>query len=80
MQTQTLNISLPKKLVKLIDKQAEKEFKNRSEFIREAIRLYFSKLDSWESIFAAGKRYGKKLGIKSEEDVNRLIWEYRHGR
>ena len=40
MQTQTFNIALPKELVKKIDATAKKEYKNRSEFIREAVRKY----------------------------------------
>ena len=40
MTYQTFNISLPKELVAKADKRAKKEFKNRSELIREALRLY----------------------------------------
>ena len=42
MSTQTFNISLPRELVEKADKQAKKEYKNRSELIREALRLYVS--------------------------------------
>ena len=80
MQTQTLNISLPKDLVKEVDKQAKKEYRNRSEFIRQALSSYIEKRSRWERILAEGKEYGKKMGIKSEEDVNRIVRDYRHGR
>lgn len=79
MQTQTFNISLPKDLVKKVDERAKKEYRNRSELIRESLRLYLQRMDVWEKIFAAGKKAGKKAGIKSEEDVNRIVYEYRHG-
>ena len=39
MQTRTLNIALPKELVKKVDEVAKKEYKNRSELIREALRI-----------------------------------------
>ncbi|HVZ11434.1 MAG TPA: ribbon-helix-helix domain-containing protein [Patescibacteria group bacterium] len=77
MQTQTLNISLPKELVKKIDNVAATEYKNRSELIREATRIYVDRVERWNDIFAAGEAMGKKMGIKSEEDINRLIKEYR---
>ncbi|MBI2196073.1 ribbon-helix-helix protein, CopG family [Candidatus Daviesbacteria bacterium] len=80
MQTQTFNIALPKELVKKVDKQAKKEYRNRSELIRESLRIYLQDMENWEKIFAAGKKAGKKAGIKSEEDVNRIVYEYRHGR
>ena len=40
METKTFNIVLPQKLVRKIDRVAEKEYRNRSELIREALRLY----------------------------------------
>lgn len=80
MQTQTLNISLPKELVKRVDETAKKEYRNRSELIRQALRVYLTRTERWKSILDAGKKYGKKLGIESEDDVNRIVREYRHGK
>ena len=80
MQTQTLNIALPKDLVKKVDNVAKKEYRNRSELIREALRVYLSRIEKWEKILASGREYGKRLGIKGEDDVNRLVSEYRHGK
>ena len=80
MNTQTLNIALPDDLVKKVDSLAKKEFRNRSELIREALRSYINNKAKWENIFTYGKSVGKKLGIKSEEDVNKIVEEYRHGK
>lgn len=80
MQTQTLNISLPKELVKKVDERAEKEYRNRSELIREALRIYMKDLSEWDEIFEYGKKVGKKMGIKSEADVDKIVYEFRHGR
>ena len=80
MQTQTLNIALPIELVKKVDERAKKDYKNRSELIREALRVYLQDMAEWEEIFEYGKKMGKKMGIKSEEDVNRIVYEFRHGR
>lgn len=78
MQTQTLNISLPKELVKRVDEVASREYRNRSELIRQALRVYLKDLQEWEEIFEYGKKQGRKMGITSEEDVNRIVYEFRH--
>lgn len=80
MLTQTLNIALPKELVKKVDEVAKKEYRNRSELIREALRIYLQDMQEWEEIFEYGKKMGKKMGIKSEKDVNKIVYEFRHGR
>ena len=80
MQIQTLNISLPADLVKMADLYAEKEFKTRSELVKTALMAYLKDIYTWEDMFAYGDKIGKKMGIKSEEDVNRIIEEYRHGK
>jgi len=80
MQTRTLNIALPVDLVKKVDAQAKREYRNRSGLIREALRVYLDDNEKWDMIFKTGKKYGEKMGIKSEEDVNRIVHEYRHGK
>ncbi len=42
MDNKTVNISLSKALLDAIDKQAEVEFRNRSDLIREAVRTYIA--------------------------------------
>ena len=78
MNTQTLNIALPEDLVKKVDNLAKKEFRNRSELIREALRSYISNKEKWEELFSYGKSMGKKLNIISEEDVNKIVSDFRH--
>jgi len=80
MSVQTLNISLPKELVKKVDTQAKKEYRNRSDLIRQALRVYMGNRQEWDDLLAYGKKIGKKMGIKSEDDVNRIVEEYRHGK
>jgi len=77
MQVQTINIALPKLLVKKIDEVAEKDFRNRSELIREALRVYLKELEEWDELFEYSGRKAKKLGIKSEEEVNKIVAKYR---
>lgn len=80
MQSQTFNIALPKALVSKIDQLAKKEYKNRSELIREAVRIYLSDRLEWQELLTYGEKIGKKMGIKNEEDVNRIVFEFRHGK
>jgi len=79
MKTQTFNIALPKDLVEKIDKTAKGEYRNRSEFIREAVRVYLKDAQEWEGFFEIGAKQAKKLGIKSASDANEIIARYRHG-
>lgn len=80
MQTQTFNIALPKELVKKVDEAAKREYRNRSELIREALRVYLKDMEEWEDLFKYGRRAGKRMGLKSEDAVNKIVYEYRHGK
>lgn len=79
MQTQTLNIALPKELVKKVDEKAKKEYKNRSELIREALRVYLKDWNEWEDIFKNGKKAMEEIGIKDEKEIDDIVYEFRHG-
>ena len=78
MQTQIVNISLPKRLLEMADSLAIEELRTRSELFREAIRSYISRELRLKSIFAYGERQAKKLKIKGSE-VEKLIDKYRKG-
>lgn len=60
MNTQTFNISLPHELVKRVDREAKKEYKNRSEFIREALRIYIIRSEEQNQIHASLRKITKK--------------------
>lgn len=73
------NIALPKLLVAKIDDVAKREYRNRSEFIREAVRVYLADRNEWDELFAFGGTQAKKLGIKSEKDADRIVANFRKG-
>ncbi len=75
--TKTINLSIPSELLKDIDRQAKNEHRTRSEFLREAARerILFEK--KWKSLQRYGVAQLRKLGIRTEEDVNRAIQEFR---
>lgn len=76
MQTSTVNIAFQKDLLKEIDKAAKNEFRSRSEFIREAARLYLDRRKRWDDIFSLGDKQRTDLGLK-EEDIEAEIKKYR---
>lgn len=76
MQTSTVNIAFQKDLLKEIDKAAKNEFRSRSEFIREAARLYLDRRKRWDDIFSLGDKQRTDLGLK-EEDIETEIKKYR---
>ncbi len=80
MPTKTLNIALPQDLVERVDRAAKKEYRNRSELIREALRVYLKDLQEWQELFQYGKMTAVKKRIRSEVDINRLVHQHRHGR
>jgi metal-responsive CopG/Arc/MetJ family transcriptional regulator len=80
MLTQTFNISLPKQLVQQADIVAKKEFKNRSELIKEALRTYLYSSQTWGNMFKYGSKMAQKAGINDEEDVLKAISDYRNGK
>lgn len=80
MTTQTFNIALPSDLIQKVDRVAKKEYRNRSELIREALRIYLEDKIEWEEIFNLGEKVMKTMKIKDEADVNKIVSEYRHGK
>ena len=80
MLTQRFNISLPVDLVRKADFLAKKEYRNRSELIKEALRTYLVGKQTWEELFAYGNKIGKKMAIKSEEEIFNMTDSYRNGR
>jgi Arc/MetJ-type ribon-helix-helix transcriptional regulator len=77
MDTQTFNIALPRDLVNKVDEVAKREYRNRSELIREALRTYLKDAEEWGELFSYGKMQGRKLGIEDEGDVNMVVDDFR---
>lgn len=80
IQTQSFNIVLPINLVRLADATAKKEYKNRSELIREALRLYLKQEEEWNNLFGYGQKKAKNLKIRNEKQVDKTIALHRHGK
>ncbi|MCU1324581.1 MAG: hypothetical protein JWM43_4230 [Acidobacteriaceae bacterium] len=77
--TKVLSITLPEPMLELAKERARKENRTMSELVREALRRY-----DWAQELAEVQAYGqqraREMGITTEEDVDRLIHEYRNER
>jgi metal-responsive CopG/Arc/MetJ family transcriptional regulator len=83
----TVSITLPPDLLLKAQECAAKEHRTMSELFREALRKYVgseqrSRLSperkaEWDALLERTHAHGAAMGITSEEDVDRLIHEYR---
>jgi len=71
--SKVLTISLPPRLFERIRKTAKSKGMTRSELVREALRRYETEEREWQALFAYGRRKAQMAGIRTEEDVERLI-------
>ena len=71
-KTENISISLPKDVKKMADKYAKKNDVTLSHTVKEALRAYIAnrELDDLQKAF---RPLAKKLGIKSDEDVERIF-------
>jgi CopG family transcriptional regulator/antitoxin EndoAI len=74
--SEVISITLPPKLLREAERLARKEGRTRSELFREALRRYLAE-QSLRELQRYGAQQAKKLGVESDEDVLRLIQEYR---
>jgi CopG family transcriptional regulator/antitoxin EndoAI len=74
--TKTWTISLPPKLVREAERTAKEENRTKSELVREALRFYLEER-RWRKLQRQTALRAQGLGIKTEEDVDRLVHEVR---
>lgn len=70
------SFSLPSEVWKHTQEIAKAEKRTRSEVVREALEKYYV-MKQWENLQEVGARQAKRLGIRNEDDVDRLVHEYR---
>lgn len=71
MSRTIINISVPPTLARQIKKVAREENRTKSELLREAFRVYEFQRD-WIKIRTWGKKTARRMGIKNEDDVERI--------
>ena len=75
--TKVLSISLPTKMLEAAELMAKQEDRTMSELMREALRAYQRERRTWQDIFVYGEANAKRLGIKEEQDVVRMVRQSR---
>ena len=76
MQNVTVNISFQDALLAEIDAEAKREFRTRSELLREAARLYVRRQRQWERVFALRDELSKQRSL-TKTDIAREIRDVR---
>ncbi|PKM99744.1 MAG: CopG family transcriptional regulator [Elusimicrobia bacterium HGW-Elusimicrobia-2] len=72
-------LSLPPEMIEQATKIAKEEGMTKSELFREAFRQ-FMRRRRWEHIREYGAQKAAHLGIKDEQDIEKLVDEYRSGK
>ena len=75
--SKTTTISLPPGLYREALKMAKAKGMTKSELFREALRRYQREELEWQDLLAYGRRRAQEAGIRTEQDVERLIDEAR---
>ncbi len=77
-----LTISVPPPLAKKVKSLAKRQHQSTSELVREALRRYLTDVEreaAWRRVQAYGVGRAKKLGIRSEKQLQAILDEFRHG-
>jgi len=75
MATKTFNLSFPADLLKILDSRAKSEFSSRSEYIKKAVINQLAAEKALTLVLDKANKKGKRSGIKSEEQVYKIISE-----
>ncbi len=77
MATKTFNVSFPEPLAKRLDKLASRQKMSRSEILRAGARSYMNRMERWDEMAREMKSAAKRLGIRTMDDVDRIVHEVR---
>jgi metal-responsive CopG/Arc/MetJ family transcriptional regulator len=74
-----VTISIPPQLAKEYDRLAKATAKNRSQLFREMFHAYrrLQEEETFETLQRYGSRKARERGIRTERDVERLVFEDR---
>jgi metal-responsive CopG/Arc/MetJ family transcriptional regulator len=77
--SRVLTVSVPPETAEEFNRLAGSEGRNKSELFREMLRVYrtFRETDAFESLQRYGAARARRLGIRDERDVERLIHDAR---
>lgn len=76
-KTRIVNLSLPNETYKQVEELADRMEVSKSEVLREALKQYVASERRWQQIRRWGEETAKRLDIRDEDDVDRMIHEFR---
>jgi metal-responsive CopG/Arc/MetJ family transcriptional regulator len=78
-KSRVLAVSVPPEAAEEFDRLAGVEGRNKSELFREMLRVYraYREVGTFESLQRYGASRARRLGVRDERDVERLIDEAR---
>lgn len=76
----TVSITLPPDLLQKTAERAQREQRTMNEIVGQALQRYLSRDPRWEEILCSTRAAGRRLGITSEADVERLSDDFRRER
>ena len=71
-----LSFTFPKEMVEEIKDIAKEERKTKSQLVRDAVNRYIQE-KKWRGLQMKAALRARALGVSSEQDVNRLVHQYR---
>ncbi|MBI3031328.1 MAG: ribbon-helix-helix protein, CopG family [Candidatus Rokubacteria bacterium] len=77
--TRPITISLPADLLREAERMAKEDARSRSELVRDALRQYLASR-RWQRLRRWGAETARRLGLKTEDDLQRLLERFRGGR
>jgi len=77
--TKRITLSLPSEMAAKVERFAKTEKKSKSQLFRDMFVVYeeYVAEKEWQEIFRFGEETAKRLGITSEEDIERIVNEVR---
>ncbi len=72
-----VSFSLPQETYKQVEELAERMGISKSEVLRKALKQYIASERRWQQIRQWGEETAKRLDIRDEDDVDRIIYEFR---
>ena len=74
--TKLISFSIMPDFLREVEKMAIEENRTKSELIREALRRYIEDRE-WEKLTRYARLKSAETGVKTEEDIQRVVDEYR---
>jgi CopG family transcriptional regulator/antitoxin EndoAI len=75
--TKLISISIMPDFLREVEKVAKEENRTKSELIREALRRYIEDRE-WEKLTRYARMKSAETGIKTEDDIQRVVDEFRN--